>query len=93
MPGSTKATYDVREIGPRGTGARMGPLQANHPIVTRKEICVACANPLKAGQYVTLISFGPGDDKEQQQLARDHKPYRAVAVPVHWACATGGSNE
>jgi hypothetical protein len=67
---------------------RMGPLTPDHPLLD-KDTCAACHQPFKAGQYVTLIALGPGDDEEERTKARKGNPYNAVAVPVHWACATG----
>lgn len=78
---------------------RMGPLEPNHPLVVgvfdneagmnMGEGCRACNQPFKAGDYVTLVALGPGDDPDARQRAREGRPYNAVALPVHWACATG----
>ena len=66
---------------------RMGPLSGDHPCVG--EECPACKKSFAAGEYVTLVPLGPGDDPEDQERARVGRVYNAVAVPVHWACATG----
>lgn len=52
--------------------------------------CLACGKALKPGEYTTLIPLGPGDDSDEQERARNFRWYNAVAVEVHWACATGG---
>lgn len=51
--------------------------------------CPACDEPFQEGQYVTLVPLGPGSSEEGRQRAREGRPYNAVAVMVHWACATG----
>lgn len=51
--------------------------------------CPGCDGEFKAGQYVTLMSVGPGDDEIEREHAREGLPYTGVAIPVHWACATG----
>jgi hypothetical protein len=51
--------------------------------------CPACGVLFAKGDYTTLIALGPGNDPEQQVLARQGRSYNAVAVEVHWACATG----
>ena len=53
------------------------------------ELCPACGVPFAAGDYTTLVPLGPGDDPEEQEKARDHHPYNAISVEVHWSCATG----
>jgi len=66
------------------THNRFGPLEEDMP-----KNCPACDKPIKKGQYATLISLGPGDDKEAQQRCRDGRSYNAIALPVHLECATG----
>jgi len=68
---------------------KMGPLDADHPLVNPGQNCPACGLAFRQDDYVTLISLGPGDDEEARALARAGRPYNAVALPVHWACATG----
>lgn len=68
---------------------KFGPKQTWHPA----GICPACHKPFKVGDYTTLIELGPGDDRENQEKARAGRPYTAVAVEVHWSCATGEPNE
>jgi hypothetical protein len=66
----------------------MGPLAPDHPLAKDGQ-CQACNVPFQAGDWVTLIALGPGDDPEARAKARAGRPYNAVALPVHWACATG----
>lgn len=66
---------------------RFGPKRADHPSVGAN--CPACNVPFKEGDHTTLVSLGPGDDPESRQKAAAGRPYNAVALEVHWACATG----
>jgi hypothetical protein len=66
---------------------KFNPLAEDHPLVGDE--CPACHKKFVAGDVTTLVELGPGDDKEGRERARDGKPYKAVAMPVHWACATG----
>jgi hypothetical protein len=66
---------------------RLGPKAADHPTVGAP--CPACQRPLDAGDYTTCVALGPGDDAEQRAKAREGRWYTAVAVELHWACATG----
>lgn len=66
---------------------KMGPKKADHPSVG--EPCLACNVNFGDGDFTTLIPLGPGDDSEEQALARAGRPYNAVSIEVHWACATG----
>ena len=68
---------------------RYGPKPPNHPSIGEK--CPACQKPFKEGNYTTLVVLGPGDDREAQEKFKTGRPYNAVAVEVHWACATGES--
>lgn len=65
------------------------PLAADHPMVVDQDTCAACNEAFKAGDVVTLIPIGPGTDPDARAKARRMQPYTAVALPVHWACATG----
>lgn len=64
-----------------------GPKPADHPSVGQP--CPACGIAFEAGNYTTLVPLGPGDDPEEQMKCLEGHPYTAVAVEVHWACATG----
>lgn len=66
---------------------KFGPKSPEHPSVGKE--CPACRHPFLVGDYTTLIALGPGDDPEEREKARVGRPYIAVGVEVHWACATG----
>jgi hypothetical protein len=53
--------------------------------------CPGCDGEFKAGQYVGLVSIGPGGDIDERIKAQMGRAYNAVAVPAHWACITGES--
>jgi hypothetical protein len=64
---------------------KFGPKSEDHPSIGNK--CPACHVPFKAGDFTALIALGPGDDAETQERALAGRPYNAVAVEIHWACA------
>jgi hypothetical protein len=66
---------------------KFGPKTADHPSVGWD--CPACHKPFAPGDYTMLVALGPGDDPEAQEKCRDGRFYNAVALEVHWACATG----
>lgn len=66
---------------------KFGPKSNDHPSVG--EPCQACHAEFEPGDWTTLIALGPGDDEESRELARAGRAHNAVAVEVHWACATG----
>jgi len=66
---------------------KFGPKLKDHPSIG--ETCPACHKIFKIGDYTTLIALGPGDNTEEQTKAKDGRPYNAVAVEIHWACAGG----
>lgn len=68
-----------------------GPKAADHPGVGRP--CAACQVEFAAGDYTALVMLGPGDDPGSQEKARSGRAYNAVAVEVHWSCATAESTE
>lgn len=70
---------------------KFGPKDAGHPSIG--EQCPACHVPFEPGDYTTLIMLGPADNTEARQRARGGLPYNAVALEVHWACATGEEDE
>lgn len=51
--------------------------------------CPGCLKKFKVGDYTTLVTIGPGADKEQQERARLGHSYKAVALEAHWTCVTG----
>jgi hypothetical protein len=71
------------------TSRKFGPKSPAHPGVGRP--CPACSTPFVAGDFTALVMLGPGDDPEARRKAAAWLPYNAVAVEVHWACATGES--
>lgn len=68
-------------------GLRKWRLREGHPLIGDE--CEACHVRFVHGNWITLISLGPGGDEGERQRARDGAPYTGVAAPVHWACATG----
>ena len=68
-------TQELRKMGPRHDD---GP-----------RLCPACEKPIKCGEFTTLLSIGPADDPMARDRCRSGRPYNAVAIEVHWACATG----
>ncbi len=54
-----------------------------------EEDCPGCGAKILKGQYSTLITIGPGDDPEEQRKSASGKAFTAIAVEVHWSCATG----
>ena len=66
---------------------RVGPKTRGQ--LKKGEICAACKKPFKAGQFTTLIALGPGPDPEAREHALQGRDYNAVAIEVHWVCATG----
>jgi hypothetical protein len=69
---------------------RMGPLTADHPLaISDERSCPGCDGSFEEGNYLTLVTIGPGADEDERAKAREGRAYNAVSVPVHWACATG----
>lgn len=66
---------------------RFGPKPKNHPSIGME--CFACKVPFEEGVYTTLVTLGPGSDAEAQDRAITGRPYNAVAIEIHWVCATG----
>jgi len=71
------------DIPPR----RFGPMKSDDALVGKP--CPACNKPIAVGDYVALAPVGPGDDPEARERARTGRPYNAVALAVHYPCATG----
>ena len=63
------------------------------PLVEKDHIlklaCPACHQQFQVGDVTALVPVGPGPNPDSQERAREGRPYNAVAVPVHWTCATG----
>lgn len=66
---------------------RFGPKERRHPSICTP--CPACGVLFVAGDYTTLIVLGPGKDEEARRKCREGRYYNAVALEVHYACATG----
>ena len=66
---------------------RLGPLDAANAHCATW--CPACRRRFQPGDFYTLIVLGPGGDFEQRELAVSELPFKAVAVAIHWSCATG----
>lgn len=82
-------TYYLRHVGTLAQGPK-GQIPAGHPAIG--QTCPACHRPIKPGDATTLIVLGPGPDPDDQLRARNGLVYNAVAVLVHWPCATGEPN-
>lgn len=67
------------------------PLDSEHPLVG--DGCPGCDQPFAVGDVVTLLPLGPGDDEDARERAAAGRIYNAVAIPLHWACATGKEPE
>jgi len=67
------------------------PLEAGDRLL--KKTCPACEGKFIIGDEVTLVPLGPGPSPEARYRARQRRPYNAVALPVHWGCATGGDSD
>lgn len=53
------------------------------------ESCPACKVRLDKGDLVAVVVLGPGANPDARAKARNAKSYEAVAIEIHWACATG----
>lgn len=86
-------TIYIRHQGPPVHGRQFGPKDESHPSVGIP--CPACDHEFRAGDHTTLIPIGPGADPDDQEKCRSGRWYPAIAIEVHWACATGqlGSDE
>lgn len=80
-------TYVRHRLNPDSPPRSFGPMAGDHPIVGAP--CPACDEPIVEGDMTTLVPLGPGDSDEARQKARTGRPYNAVAIVVHYACATG----
>ena len=69
---------------------KFGPKSPDHPSIGTP--CAACEELFAAGDYTTLIPLGPGSGPTNRARAAQGKPYNAVAVEVHWACAVGSDD-
>lgn len=54
------------------------------------EVCPGCRKPIAAGEAITLVPIGPGEDEEEREKARTPgRFYNAVAIVAHYPCVTG----
>lgn len=80
-------TYLRHRLGEVPSLHPMGPKATHHPSVGME--CPACGEPFVYEDYTTLIPLGPGDSDESRERAREERWFNAVAIEVHFACATG----
>lgn len=66
---------------------KFSPLLKGDHILTLT--CPGCRNKFSIGDEVALVPIGPGLSEDARLRAREGRPYSAVSLPVHWACATG----
>jgi hypothetical protein len=66
---------------------RFGPKSESGSGIGRP--CPACDEIFKAGDFTTLVMLGPGGDAKAREKAAAGLPYNAIALEVHWSCATG----
>jgi len=64
---------------------KFGPKTKDHPTIGRE--CPACGKPFKEGDYTTLISLGPGDNKDARKRRDEGEAYNAIAMEIHWECS------
>ncbi len=66
-----------------------GPFVVSHDSNLTAVACLACGVEFRITDSFALIALGPGPDAVEQEAARSGDQYSAVAVAVHWLCATG----
>lgn len=82
-------TFYVRTEKGGNCGRQFPPLAAEHPLVTDQHSCAGCEEIFRTGDVTTLVIIGPGNDPDAQDKAYLGRVFNAVAVPVHYTCATG----
>lgn len=65
---------------------RFGPKSKDHPSIG--ELCPICHQPFEEGDYTTLVSLGPGKDKDSRQRAKEGRPYNSIALEAHYECSS-----
>lgn len=88
MTSVQKCTLQMLQM-PDSNPRKFGPLPADSWMVREPTTCPGCHQLFKAGEVVTLVAIGPGDDPEARQRASEGKPYNAIAIPAHYSCVTG----
>jgi hypothetical protein len=61
------------------------PISADHPSVGQE--CAVCGGAIVAGDRLTVIPLGPGDDPDDQARVRRGGWYSAAGVIGHALCA------
>ncbi len=83
----TNRSGDLEEVTTSSLLRKMGPKEKSHPTIGK--ICPLCRKNFFEGDYSTMIPMGPGENPEERKRAANGDPYTAVALEVHWVCATG----
>jgi len=84
---STGVTYLRHQRVPGGL-QKMGPLPADSWLLKGGD-CPGCRLPFTEGDRITLVPIGPGEDPDEQAKAAQGRAFNAIAIAVHWTCATG----
>lgn len=66
-----------------------GPLKADHPLVTMRQLCPVCDQPFLAGDLVLLRSGEPAGEEDAEKR-RQGGIYTAVGIVEHWECGNEG---
>lgn len=77
----------VIDLGIRKNLPCFGPMATDSVFIG--QLCPGCQKVFGAGDYVTLIALGPGNDRVEQKKAAAGVEYKAIAVEGHWQCITG----
>jgi hypothetical protein len=81
----------VRVMHSPGIVGPMGPKPHGHP--SAGEQCPACGEPMAVGEFTALVALGPGGDEDARARAIAGLGSNAVAVEVHFRCATGREHQ
>jgi hypothetical protein len=82
----TMLTYIRSKLEP-GALRCFKPLPEDHPAIG--DSCLLCTQVFRAADATTLVPIGPGADREEREKCAAGGAYNAIAVLVHWSCATG----
>lgn len=66
---------------------KFAPLNDGHPALGGH--CQACGRRFCFGDITALVALGPGDDDEERDKAKAGCWFNAVAILLHWSCASG----
>lgn len=61
-------------------------LKPGHTLIG--QICYVCGKSFDTVKPICLVPLGPDADEEAQEAAKKGKMYNAVAIPLHYHCAT-----